>query len=251
MAFILLYLYQGRPLPDNIWHFLFFMQSIEGIDTSFFNVSWSMAVEEIFYVAFPILIVLFSLVIKQRNRVFWAALICMMAFSMAVRFGWDYDLAGWDTSIRKSLIMRIDSIAYGAMFGIFITHISRRAFYISVLCALMITVFLLFSWKHMATVPYGRIGLDLVFIACPVVCAAIVTYAVKNWHFENTDVIRFLADISYPLYIFHPVFLKLFFPDGSVPSFEKLVLTVCFIIAFSYGFFRFVETPILKRRPRY
>lgn len=81
------------------------------------NESWSLAVEEWFYISFPIALGLFALLFGRSVRAFLLTALIYIVF-----FGWLRVLtidAGlyehWDSEIRKIVVLRLDSIAFGAL----------------------------------------------------------------------------------------------------------------------------------------
>jgi peptidoglycan/LPS O-acetylase OafA/YrhL len=81
--------------------------------------SWSLSVEEWFYLLFPIGILIFSFLIKNRKYLFLTLTFLLIACSTAVRFykardaGYTYE--SWDFWIRKLVPCRFDSIGFGLL----------------------------------------------------------------------------------------------------------------------------------------
>ncbi len=81
--------------------------------------SWSLSVEEWFYLLFPIGLLIFSFIIKSKKNLFLVLTILLIVFSTAVRFfkarhdGFTYET--WDFWIRKLVPCRFDSIGYGLL----------------------------------------------------------------------------------------------------------------------------------------
>ena len=147
--------------------------------------------------------------------------------------------------------MRLDAIAYGALVGIFLQNICRYYFIFSTAAlALFYGVILLYGYKIVYTVTFF-IYFHAYFIVVPFCGAIIITFLAQNLILKENKIIRFLADISYPLYIFHVPLLFLMFSTGIVATPITLVLYIWLTIGFSYLVFRCIETPILRRRPSY
>ncbi len=82
--------------------------------------SWSLSIEEWFYLLFPIGILICSFFMKNRKALFLFLTIAMILFSTAVRFykarnagSFDYEI--WDFWIRKLVPCRFDSIGFGLL----------------------------------------------------------------------------------------------------------------------------------------
>jgi len=81
--------------------------------------SWSLSVEEWFYLLFPIGILLFYFLIKSKKSLFIVLTLLLILFSTVVRFykarhnGYTYET--WDSWIRKLVPCRFDSIGFGLL----------------------------------------------------------------------------------------------------------------------------------------
>lgn len=115
--------------PDQVgffsWRFLLFLHNLHEPFKGFFWESWSLAVEEWFYMFFPSLLFFISLFISKINHrrwVFLAGELLLLAVPSALR-AWYFhehpDISGfdWDITIRKLTIHRLDAIGYGVFFA--------------------------------------------------------------------------------------------------------------------------------------
>ncbi|MEA4836634.1 MAG: acyltransferase [Anaeromusa sp.] len=101
--------------PD--WRHLVFLQNYDMLASGFFPESWSLAVEEWFYLLTPLWLLLWRQLLPQRWRaayVLGAALAALALAVAAARCG--YVLAYepiFDYGVRKSSFLRLDSLAVG------------------------------------------------------------------------------------------------------------------------------------------
>ncbi len=97
--------------------FLTFTQNLYYPFYEFFWESWSLAVQEWFYLLFPILLIISSRFLNVKHGVIIFS-IAFVIFSIWYRHsisGPNYDQFWWDVSFRKVTASRIDSIFYGVI----------------------------------------------------------------------------------------------------------------------------------------
>jgi peptidoglycan/LPS O-acetylase OafA/YrhL len=95
--------------------YLLFAQNLRRPMPNFFIVSWSLTVEEWFYVTLPVLIyVLYRVTGRQVRGAFLGAVAVLLLTPLAVRL---YVAPGrpWDAWARKVVVMRLDSIMWGVL----------------------------------------------------------------------------------------------------------------------------------------
>jgi peptidoglycan/LPS O-acetylase OafA/YrhL len=100
--------------------FLVFAQNLT-TPTRAFHESWSLAIEEWFYIVLPLLVVLFSKFFATR-RGFFLAVATLLVAPLIVRMIIAYSLASvevdaamWDERFRKIVVTRIDTIGFGVL----------------------------------------------------------------------------------------------------------------------------------------
>ena len=112
--FIKLHFIYGNADSLN-WKYFFFIHNFASSFEGLFPESWSLSVEEWFYIIAP-LILYFLLKIVKRNTAFMTTLFILILVSIAARFikanpiGDGYYV---DSEIRKVVITRLDAIGYG------------------------------------------------------------------------------------------------------------------------------------------
>jgi peptidoglycan/LPS O-acetylase OafA/YrhL len=99
------------------WKFLFFLQNFSSPFFGFFWESWSLSIEEWFYLSSPFLLVIFLKFLSPK-RSFLLVTILMMIMPVLYRV-WilnpTIDNFWYDQTFRKVVIARLDSIAYGLL----------------------------------------------------------------------------------------------------------------------------------------
>jgi peptidoglycan/LPS O-acetylase OafA/YrhL len=103
---------------NSEWRHYFFLQNIYMQSVDFFPESWSLTVEEWFYLTFPISIFILFKIIKNKNIVIITTILSFIFISLLVRYkiytterliGIDM----WDAYFRKTVVTRLDSLMFG------------------------------------------------------------------------------------------------------------------------------------------
>ena len=141
ILYLLTVSYSGPPL----WKYFFFMQNFAWGHPSFFPESWSLAVEEMFYLLFPILVVLLMKARLKPERALLTAGISILFFSTALRFMHvSFNDPNWNDGVRTIVIYRLDALMYGILLALYLNRqkrIVRRAKYC--LCGAGVTLLII------------------------------------------------------------------------------------------------------------
>ncbi|WMJ74960.1 acyltransferase [Cytophagaceae bacterium ABcell3] len=98
-------------------HFFVFTHNLTGPFHDFFWESWSLAVQEWFYLLIPILIAS-ALLFLHLRKAFLAIVLLLLIFPLAYRvYISPLEVNGfwWDVTFRKTVLTRLDSLGYGAL----------------------------------------------------------------------------------------------------------------------------------------
>jgi peptidoglycan/LPS O-acetylase OafA/YrhL len=101
---------------DAFWLYPFFLQNFAWPQPVFFAESWSLAVEEIFYLLFPVLFIALGRLLGcgSDRSILFAALIVIFA-SLLARFAVAASVSIWDEDLRKVAVWRFDTLMYGVL----------------------------------------------------------------------------------------------------------------------------------------
>ena len=213
----------------------------------YFAVSWSLAVEEWFYLLSGIAIVGLSLLLGRRRAV-WCYLALFLLAPMAARFLHD----DW----RALVPFRLDEIAYGVLFASLYRAESAlfRHPWFALGGGLSLVAFaafglpsLLGSWSAYLTGEIVAIG----FALC--LPAALRARRAPAWFAAP---VAWIGTRSYALYIVHlTVLVDIVEVRLFEPGLMSLPLSMILAIVLPFGLaelsWRFVETPMLRLRPRH
>ena len=220
-----------------------------------FDVTWSLNVEEHFYILFP---VLFSLLLRKRvalaTQVKLLLGLCLLGLCWRTYVNYHHFPLFWTYFATDC---RFDSILWGCLLAVWTnprydapTPLLKR--YSGVLAALAFAALVgsMFSnsWNYRETLRYTLQGICLYFIFYFAISS--INHWSVRW-LEN-KALRYIGWLSYTLYLIHSTvhgILVQYLP----PKKDWLVAIVCFAISMAYAIaMRYtVEVPLQKLRARF
>ncbi len=104
-------------LEDRLWEYVFFLQNLtDSLQRSFFPESWSLSVEEWFYLVFPILLFLLQHAKLNKRLTLLSAIFVMIIMPCFAKFYFsDIHARGCCMLTRMIVVMRLDSIGFGVL----------------------------------------------------------------------------------------------------------------------------------------
>lgn len=238
--------------------FIFFVQNAFNPQPAFFSVSWSLSIEEWFYILFPLTILAVHKLISANTYLLLlsSTIIFIFFFNiMRIKTALDPSITfNWGNGYRKIVSLRLDSIAIG------------------VICAFVKYYHQLF-WKNKKNI-FFVIGIGMMI--CSLLYLMNVTpkhsFFAKSFFFTFTGVgmallfpffyyleckeglikrgITQISLISYSLYLVH-ILVKEQLPHLSLSnSFFKFLFIWLVSLGLSYMIYHLFEKPIMKYRDR-
>jgi peptidoglycan/LPS O-acetylase OafA/YrhL len=225
--------------------------AIEGLPFSVASPLWSISIEEQFYIAWPLLLLLFG-VGRIRKLAF-----VMLGIALAVRTLLAvYDIA--HPGVWCNTLARLDPIALGALLAVTLRGRAPR-----LTAAPRIALGLASLTLFVIVARYlKQDGLDSL-ITYPLVAIASVTLLVAALHtnaailgHKSFSWLVYLGRISYGLYVFHLLSLTLMSKQSSllgIPlNFERrFVLSFALTVLLSAVSYRWLERPFLRLKDRF
>lgn len=273
----------------NIIFYVFFAQNLLTPAQSFFPHSWSLAVEEWFYLTFPLVLLGVAGLLSNRAnryRIYLTTIGIFIVTGLVTKsiYHWMYHqdlftfllskkllVPSWKTfvlpngdwdSMRKMVMFRIDAIAYGCLIAYFLEkHNLRktaRVWLFASGCTLLVLCFEVI--RH--TIAGSNVNYFVDVMLLPLFCltfALMLPYAVSCPRPGNAlvKIVTSISQTSYSFYLMH--FLVL---DFVIKWYEKNVTTVSglqwliflgtyiFIYLVAYLMYKFVELPFMNYRKK-
>jgi peptidoglycan/LPS O-acetylase OafA/YrhL len=254
----------GPVRLGDFLRYLFYVQNLfaQHNSTDYFPVAWSLSVEEWFYVTFLSVVFLAAILLKRRNARFCAfAAISFIAIISIVRLAFG-NYSDWGFEIRRVVLFRIDSIAYGFLLYLFTAWLDRRVQNngVRVACAGILFIVLTIA-AFDATLALGETPSRLNEELFPFYAAGFGMAAVALFHAIGPLFARhpalshfciFMGRISYSTYLFHLLVATILMPQISGLGLGlQTAIYIGVIIVGTFFFYLYFESPILSARPHY
>lgn len=255
------------------WQHLFFIQNYNINSYQFFTASWSLSVEEWFYLLIPLVILLIMKVTKINIRKLFfkicTAIILIETFSRiyyVINFN-----PPWDYGIRVNTFLRLDSIVLGVTLAGIKSY--YKAFYDSVLkysktiITLGISGFVVIGIYYVYFKGAGRaidssfFSRTLLFNIMPLGGLFIVAGFEKNQlisNFGNTKlsyVFRFISKASYSIYLInydmYEYMIKFNRTSNILTSSMWMIIALTAIFMVAHILYKYFELPVMNLRDRF
>lgn len=249
--------------PFRLWiTYCGFLQNLSHPQPDFFAVSWSLTIEEWFYLLLPATVLLAGTVVKNRYLAFLVGISLLGLTSFFLRLNF-FDAAPWDHHARKIALGRLDALAWGCAIAwlqmvrpdIFARLASSRLFICIAIPAL------LFSALSVINFPDERKFIDggWLFTLLPASFALCLPFFTRSdflWVPRLPKAtITAVSLCSYSLYLVHLPMLQLFEgmhdENASLPAklaFRMGGLASALVAAMIL--YRWFELPVMNLRPK-
>lgn len=240
--------------PDR--SYLFWCQNLLKVPDHFFGESWSLCVEEWFYLSASILLSVFLFCMQKINITIYKKLILFCIAYVIVIIIYRYNFADNNYDEFKITIFRLDAIAYGliaaAIHRYHPTFFKWKAMPV-ITIALLISGILLFLLASKIGIYYS---LYYLIMGVGLALSVVVMRNMNDFFIERFyHVIPiFFSKISYSMYLVNlPVIalIKKYLLSGREFNFTiRVCVSFIIITLVSFVCHYFIETPILKLRDR-
>jgi peptidoglycan/LPS O-acetylase OafA/YrhL len=247
------------PSLGNLSKFFWFGQFLFNHNWGFYSVSWSLCIEEWFYLLFPLLLLITSTIIGNRKISFILSLIIIILGSIVIR----NILINQNPIyyLRGITLARLDAIAYGVVVA-FVTlsyEIKSNQRYFSLLIGISLQIFsisdaYIFGLAHTVASQLFLILVPLSFALMIPYLSILPTPNVK-YHIA-TDSIEKVSLWSYSIYLSHgPLMWLVYFlfkeyRDNFYGNFLSKVIGLALTMVASAALYNFFEVPFTKMRPK-
>lgn len=205
--FLLIMLYlQWNVGKNHVQDFLFFTQNLLSPPVvGFYGVTWSLTIEEIFYIAFPIFLLIVRSITKDPDFKLALAILAFVLFPLALRIIYFGDGLAPQGHYRQAALMRLDAIAYGVLMAFIKIRFTSTWKILQKQGAAMIVPFWYFflfnQFPKFSVADWPIIYFPLVSISM----ALMLPYfdSIKDYKGVLSKPVSFIARISYSLYLCH------------------------------------------------
>jgi peptidoglycan/LPS O-acetylase OafA/YrhL len=251
------YAFGGLPTIAQFLRYLVFAQNLMNGENPFYGVSWSLAIEEWFYLLFPLALLFFTLCGATKRLSFLLSTAVFVLLPIVVRELLFTDTA--PTAVRLMTIPRLDAVFYGVAVSFWVSryHLSRvvRLTAFAVGLAIVAPLWALLTFHDEGTQIYR-----LSFVAVPLGFALTMPLmkTVRQLPRAGASLqlgIRNISVWSYSVYLMHvPLLVTIYaiFGDSRrnplVNTLSK-VLAVALCVLLSKLVYEQFEVRLTRRRP--
>lgn len=234
--------------------FLPFLQNLAWpMVAPWYHESWSLAVEEWFYLLFPLLFFVFPGSVTRR--VLKVAL-TLAVVPLVLRIMWFDPSANWDENVRKVVVIRLDAIAYGIL-AVWLSKqfsIWCKAYRGFILSAGFVGICFCTS-IYLGAVPASTWVVHTVLFTAVSASFALVVLGAGQYNFSPSAgpafLINWLSTRSYALYLCHGSIIKLMIfwgIFGNPLPYSIIIFSIaCFALAEASH--QLIELPFMRMRP--
>lgn len=250
---------------DFYWQNLLFIQNFNPNALDFNPVSWSLSIEEYFYLIVPFIVFLVFYFYKgNKAKAFMWTCVCIVVLSIVARVWYINNFTpNFDYGIRKQIFLRLDSLTIGVLFAgmryyyraIYDRLIQNRKLVlaVSLVALFLIECYLSFNThNHFNNSFFARVMLfPLISLCCGFFMISLENIKIKNTY---SKYITTISLTSYALYLVHLqiflIFANFFTPSHIVTSAMFGFLAIVLTFGFSFALYRYYELPIMKFRDK-
>jgi peptidoglycan/LPS O-acetylase OafA/YrhL len=246
------------------WKFFLFLQNFSGPFYGFFWESWSLSVEEWFYLLFPIILGLIYLILKKelinKKYIYLAAVFTFLLIPFLLRaifaYRIDVDSFWLENKIFKVVIYRLDGIALG-LFAAFIKYWYPDFWYKSRNISFISGIILICSVLYATWIPNAYITKVFEVVFTGIGCSLLLP-KFDNIRKAPPIVIKIFTHISLISYSMYLLNLALvaeimntnFPPQSQFAAWTSYLIYWICVIVFSTLLYKYYEKPIMDLRDK-
>lgn len=245
------------------WRYILFLQNFASPQPTFFPESWSLSIEEYFYLLLPIVTaVIIKLIGINARSALWSAALTILVITTIARIS---VLVFGDPSwgmMRGAVVLRMDVTIYGLIGGLaYFQHNLRPPRWMIVAgLAAFIFCYIYAAKSTPAGLDTSVFARSALFILASVACSTVLLMGL-SWRITAMarNVGSFVARISYSAYLLNlPIIASMTWltntPLSPITWQKALLLFITYLLAVvccSWLVYRYFERPLMKLAPRH
>lgn len=244
-----------RPAEiPNPLSYLTFTQSLISPHPDFFTEAWSLAVEEVFYFSFPLILMVCSFFIKSKKTVLYSSITLVFLFCFLLKYNAVFYNNMNFNEIRGTTLFRIDSIMIGFLGLIIFKKYGKHWIFNLFLILIPFCVFIA-SRDDVFLDESKFLRLCLPIISNISFISLLICGISINFHGCLSKIFSFFARISYAAYLSNvPILLSInYFLPGSTSLLHAILKWILFFTltcGISSAIYYLFEVKILSLRDK-
>lgn len=247
----------------NILYYIFFLQNnFFGID--FYHVTWSLVIEEWFYLFVPVFLLLVKQLSKSKTRILVSCFV-FIGFVNIIRFFYVYN---WDipyVGVNSNFPFRFDSLFLGVILAYLQLYLNQyfkklqeiKIFVTGLFFFLIYLMFFYFLNYYENKIDDSLLIRTAGFFILPFTIALMVPYVTGlNFYTEKSRINRLIYNfitntslLTYSIYLLHPLVFT-FIAQFCQFILIKILLSITLTYILSFIVYQIYEKPILQLREK-
>ena len=249
------------PLPSigRIIQYGLFSANLLSFKWDFYIVSWSLCVEEWFYLTFPIVLYIVYILFKkiEKNRIYFISILVIIIFSVSIKI---YLSASEVSDLRTITFARIDAIGYGVLSSYIYERYKLQTKSLFLISISLLLVVVTFSFNaHEGMVEFFKqnpLSLVLVPLSLSMVIPIFKNIRILNLTPLIVTCVTNLSLWSYSVYLSHFVLMELFYVlfrslnHSFISNLIIKIFSLIITLILSKFLFEKFETKVTNLRPK-
>lgn len=250
-------------MPETGWKgllpYFLFMPNLMQPNEAFFDISWSLCVEEAFYFLYPLLLLGVGWLRISRGRAFVITVLMLILVAPVLR---EIVMQTWPASqARVATLPRLDAIGYGVAMAVWqqTKGVSAGASKWMAVIGMALVAAVGVLYGRLGSGQDARIFFHIALIAAPLgfsLCMPLLASwkSVPNWVSWLGKPVTAISLWSYSIYLCHHMVILGVIPlfgeeRGMMAKLMSKLLGIFLAVLLSWLVFRFYESPMTRRRP--
>jgi peptidoglycan/LPS O-acetylase OafA/YrhL len=241
------------------WSFVFFSHNLYNSFHSFFWESWSLSVEEWFYIVLPLSVIFFRVFLSKQNTLLATIGLLILApiLYRISQSGVKVDGYGLDVEFRKVVVMRLDAIIYGVL-AAYIKFYHGAFWSKSRWIAFVLGFVIIYTSIYIPKEPndFFTKTLNFTLLSIGAMCLLPLADSIKSYRFKWLGhAVTHISKISYSMYLVNlalvaQVIMKNFRPETNQEAWLLYSVFWTVTIGLSTFLYYFFEKPMMSLRDR-